>query len=163
MKISDYKKHNSKYRINKIKERKSKFLTYNSNSEFTIFDKDLEQILNISVSEFIDIDFIPEKEQVLYSTGKSVTIIDYNKSVIKTIEIENAEIHIQNEYLWLASIIDEYFVEVTLHNVSDFNKIASVKIKLNYYASSTSLFSALTSLKAILHFLMVVANPLFDK
>ena len=62
------------------------------------------------------------------------------KKIIASYVGENAEIHIQNEYLWLASIIDEYFVEVTLHNVSDFNKIASVKIKLNYYASSTSLF-----------------------
>ena len=143
MKISDYKKYNSKYRINKIKERNFKFLAYNSSSEFTIFNKDLEQILDISLSEFIDIDFIPNKKQILYSTKKCVKIIDYKENEIKTIDVKNAKIHIQDENLWLASMINDDYIEVSLFNISDFSKITSIKIKdENYFSASVSIYSA---------------------
>ncbi|MDN3620314.1 hypothetical protein QWY81_12685 [Polaribacter undariae] len=143
MEISVDKNCNLKHRINRIKERDAQFLTYNSSSEFNIINEDLDQVLDISIDNFIDIDFIPEKKQILYSTEELVQIIDYNKNVVDTIIVKNAKIYIQNDYLWLASMVNDDYIEVSLYNILDFSKITSLKIEdEDYFDASIHLYPA---------------------
>lgn len=145
MKIEHYKAIEIKHYPNILKERNFQYLFANNDGEISILNEKFEKTLQLTLEQeqILDVDLIPNKKLIVYSTGNFIKVIDYNKNEIINFQIKNDWVSVQNNLLWVVSFLidkeDNEYLKVSIFETKAFKKIHSLRIDDdNYFDASVT-------------------------
>ncbi len=83
----------------------------------------------LSRDAYLQISLQPEQERMIYTTATSVVIMDYKLQILKTFEVNSASIRVQNNILWVVSMNGDEYIEVSVFDLNNFEKLDAIKIE----------------------------------